>query len=237
MSGDSLTDTIQSALESVDDTDLIRVVPYFSAAQKAYRFVARRRLALFLVSLQESQRDLSEEERARFDGYVNSVQGRELLGDYAETARRSRSETVIASLGILFGDPHSASYDDAFKAEVATAFDGLSESRVQAFLLIHKHQNQLPKVPDGTAPFPVYSLSSGRCPDALAAWSPNAPAEWLGAIHDLFVRGLLKPDTHAGSRWGDETESWRIAFGVDENTKRFARLLTRAREYLGRTGE
>ena len=221
-----------SGVDIDDVSDILTKLPYFKHVVSALQWARRKRIKTFLYGLDGAKSELSEADRARFEAFINSDAGRELLAEYADAAVRARSETAIAAFALLYSDPTDSLFDRDFKASAALALDGISERVIDAFIVLMSEREALPKTPD-RGPYPVFVLrdTPGTMPDALCRWSTRGN-EWLAAIHDLVAREILRPDASAGMRLGDENQTWCCYFGVDRTSEAFAALLMQARRYL-----
>jgi hypothetical protein len=178
---------------------------------------------------------LSKEKRQKFDDLVRSDLGRELLADYADAAIRSRSDTAVAALAILFGDSDNERFDTHFKGAAARALEGVDERMLTAFLVLMANVKELPRVPDEAYLTVALRNSVVESNVALKRWSSDG-SEWVSAVQDLVSRGLLLPDVQAGMRLGDENQTWCSYFVVGGSSEAYARLLAEARGFVG-TGD
>lgn len=211
---------------------LLNAIPYAEQVLFAVRWARIRRIRAFLRGLNGSVSTLSEEKKRTFDHFVRSELGRELLADYADAAIRSRSETAVAALAILFGDADNERFAQAFRAAAARALDGVDERTVSAFLLIMENVKGLPRIPDETYPTIALRDSVLESSASLAQWSKDGP-EWVVAVQDLVSRGLLLPDVQSGMRFGDESQTWCAYFVVGKGSEDYVRLLIEARALVG----
>jgi hypothetical protein len=109
MQGESEDDLVNSLLP-VGSTAL-RI---FRLGWAAVKKVQRKRLTMFLEDIGRFSDEMTESERERFEAYVTSEDGQELLVDLADRAVRTRSQTAIAALAILFANPLTEDFDEVF---------------------------------------------------------------------------------------------------------------------------
>ena len=219
--------------ESLEDFGaLVKAVPYGKQVIAAYKWARLKRLTSFLKGLDGSTSELSEEDRLRFEVYINSQLGIDFLAEYADTAVRSRSETAIAALAILYSDWEHSLFPADFKAAAALALEGISERLIDALLLLTSERAALSSVPD-EGPYATFALRDveGVPPTTFASWSSHGE-DWVGAIHELIARRILLPDAVAGMRWADDNQTWCCYFGIAPSTEQYAALLKKARIYL-----
>ncbi|GMV21036.1 MAG: hypothetical protein AMXMBFR57_09850 [Acidimicrobiia bacterium] len=220
--------TTAKADEIVQDYgDLIEVVPYAAEVVAAYRFVRQRRVRSFLRSLADATSDLDSAGRERFRTYIESVPGRELLAEFAETSLRSKTQTATAALAILYADVDCTRFPREFIADAVPALESLTDRTIDAFLLLSKHAAALAQTPD-RGPYTVVAITGsvvGAEPE-LSGWSTEA-AEWCRVVGDLTQRGILTADWAAGSRLADD--DWRAYFALSLFSGNMSKLLNEAR--------
>ena len=186
-----------------------------------YQWLRDRRFKAFLSGLNGAVDELPREDRERFESYINSERGGELLADFAEQAVRTRSKTALAALAVLFADPHA---DAERKTETAVALDGVSEQILDVFWLLHQRRNQIQ--PNGGDIGGLTNIIATQDPVLRAAgWDGNV---WLRAVDELVARGFLGADPSAAGRMGGE-EEWSRYFRFTEESDRYATLVMRAR--------
>ncbi len=224
------TDRTDDALD--DLTVLAKTVPYAKQVVAAYEWARLKRFSAFLKGLDGSALELSDKDRPRFEAYIDSELGMDFLAEYADTAVRSRSETAIAALAILYSDWEHSSFTADFKAAAALALEGISERVIDALLLLTSERAALAPV-SGGEPYAIFALrdAEGVPPPAFASWSSRGE-EWVAAVHDLTARRILIPDAMGGMRYGDEKQTWCCYFGIGKSTEEYAALLKKARAYL-----
>ena len=113
-----------SGLEDIA-RELFAVSTKITTLKTLYDRVKRNRMSTFFKGLCAVSDDLSDDERERFRSYVSSAEGIELLTDFADNAMRTRSQTAITALAVLFSNPVDEPYDSEFKAEAAQALEGI----------------------------------------------------------------------------------------------------------------
>ena len=204
--------------------EAVRVLPYARHVYAAYQWLRDRRFKAFLTSLNGAAADLSREERERFDAYINSECGGEILADFAEQAVRTRSRTALAALAILYAHPDA---DAERKAQTALALDGVSERSLDCFLLLWRQRADLRREKMELATISDATVESHSTLNA-AGWSDDA---WVAAVDDLIARGLLGADPSAAGRLGGG-ERWSRHFRFTSDSEWFERLLERARACL-----
>jgi hypothetical protein len=230
----ALVRAVNGVVEAADEyDDLLKLAPVAKYVLAAYRWARHRRIRAFIGALDAGTKRLSEEGQARFQEYLESKQGLELLADYAEAVMRSTSRVVTAALAVLYSDPDHFRFPSKFKAAAIPALEGLSDKAVDAFLLLAAERVRLPSVP-GDA-YPVHALRNSVVADsnALIAWSSDG-LQWVSTLNDLIRRGLLAPDSSAGMRLGDDEQSWCVYFGFSDSSDLFAELLSTAQSYVDR---
>lgn len=227
-----LVRAVDGIVETVDDYEaLLKLAPVGRYVVAAYRWARNRRIATFISALDAGTKRLSREEQTRFNAYLESKPGLELLADYAEATMRSRSRVVTAALAVLYSDPDHFRFPSGFKASAVSALEGLDDNVVEAFLILAAERANLPTAPG--AAYQVFALRDAVVANsqAMTRWSSQGLA-WVSVIRELVQRGLLAPDSSAGMRLGDEDQSWCVYFAFSDASDLFAELLSTARSYL-----
>ena len=174
-------------------------------------------MRLFLRGLDDLANELPPEQQQRFEFYVNDAQSARLLADYADTVVRTRSETVIGTLAILYADYENRMMTSDFKAGAIRAFDGLPETRIDAFLRLMEacRADELTRLPSssGHRIFTIADESEPTIPQRLREWS-SAGHRWVDAISDFMTRGLVSPDRSRLTGLISQSASWSCVFTV-----------------------
>jgi hypothetical protein len=225
----TLTEMADENLTWIDFAgELAKVSRFGTLAASGYQRLQFERFQTFLRTIGSTSDEMSEEERLRFESYVNSKDGQNWLADFAAQAVRTRSQTAIAALAVLFADPIQEGFSDEFKADAAQALDGLSDKAIYVFLVLCALQSTLE--PSG----PVVRLDSEIVANTPALrelqYSLNT---WVVLIDELERRGILGADFSGGMRLGSETAAWERRFRFSEESELYRRLLRRARSALG----
>lgn len=222
----ALVASVEQAAQDVDFAGLAQTFKYGKNVIAAYKWWRLRRVRTFLHGIGASVDDLPHEDRVRFDQYINSEEGGELLADFVERVVRNRSRTALAVLAVVFATPADQS-DYEWKAETAAAFDGIPERNIDAFLalygareaIFHAHTQDLSVTNETVELVP-----------ALRAIQ-LIPYEWVAVIDDLVSRGLFGRDPVSAGRIGGG-HTWSRYFIATPNTDRYAVLLLKARRCL-----
>jgi hypothetical protein len=204
--------------------EVIRLMPYAKHVHAAYRWIHGQRFKAFLSGLNAAADDLSREDRARFESYINSELGGEVLADFAEQAVRTRSRTALAALAILYAESET-SIDR--KAQTALSLEGISERSIDAFLLLYPLRTVLFNEALAIATLSNEVVNRQRTLMA-AGWSGDI---WAATIDDLLSRSLLGRDLSATGRLGGE-EGWNRYFRFTADTDQYEALLSKARRHL-----
>jgi hypothetical protein len=222
---------------SSDDVEALQLaldlLPLWPKTRRAYEAVRLWRIKIFLNGIDAVSESLNDEDRARFEQYINSKLGERLLADYADTVIRTRSETVIGALAILFSDAEHKLYPTDFKAAAALALEGLAERTIDGFLLILDQRANMRHRFTTNRNYVVYRLSNaeGFLPEAMKRWSSSG-SEWIAIVNDLSARGLLLPDVIGDDSRPAENELWRCRFSLGSETEAYAALMRKARAFL-----
>lgn len=230
-------ETYETWLESLElaeyvgeATDLAEFIPYVKSFVGAVSWFRRYRARAFLKSLKHTADEFSDDKREKFEKVLRSKEGAEILAEYAETAIRTASITAIAALALLYADTENEMYSPEFKLSSALAFQGLTDSHIDAFLALSKADNFISEENLPNMPYPVVVAS-----DNLVASLDDYPDHMVTAetrvslINDLISRGLLLPD-YASARLGDGGVG--VTFGVGESTEKYRQLLLKAKTLL-----
>jgi hypothetical protein len=208
--------------------DLERLA-YFQDVFDAWKWGQRRRLTAFLTALGNASDELTDAERERFERYMRSDEGRELLADFADQAVRTRSQTATAALAVLYANPIDDPMDTDFVSAAAQALEGVSDRAIYTFLVLCRLRAQL----ELSAEDPVVALTDGviaRNPELVVLG--HSAGGWVDLLDDLTRRGFLGVDLHGG-RIGDARAAWQKYLRFSENAEGYRRVLERARRALG----
>lgn len=210
------------------DDELQEVLPYVQTCAKAYRWIRKKRIVHFLRSLDSALSGTDEREREKFEKYVFSDPGQELLADYSDTVLLTSSRIAQSALALLFADVDNAKYSEAFKRMATTSLRGCSDQLVHLFV----HLLELPFEQRNEAPYAVRFIDPADLDrfsvlHCLAATNEEA----IIFTNDLIRRGMLMPD-HAGGRLGGDEGDWSFVFGISNDSMTFLTLLKRAEAML-----
>jgi hypothetical protein len=216
--------------EAVDESGadaLLKTVPYAKHVYAAYQWNQRRRIGAFLRSLNRTVDDLPHEDRQQFDRFINSNEGGELLADFSDHVIRTRSQTAIAVLAILYGTP-SSEIDDDTKARIALAMGGISEGSLDVFLTLSDSRHELAPT-DAELIMLSNEHVEGNPSLRARGWFPHV---WVVAIDDLVARGLLGRDLTSGGWMTSELAEWHRTFRFTAESAQVADLIQKGRNYL-----
>jgi hypothetical protein len=208
--------------------EIAKIVPYGKQLIKAYRWTKTHRIKRFLRSLDLATEEITEKRKRKFNKYIESEEGKELLSEYTDTVLRTSSKTATAALAILYADVDDEEYTKEFKVSACLGLMGITETLIDIFAELINVSMQSPPISDG--PYSVYSFK----PPVLTL-NPvlrrliSNPGMGINAIQDLIGRGLLLPDHIATRIVG---EGWQCYYGVSQETFRFYKLLQRAQGYI-----
>jgi hypothetical protein len=164
---------------------------------------------LFLKSIDFSTKPLFQAEKDKFDKYVNSKIGRELLAEYSDTVLRTSSEVAIVALGILYANTESEFYNFEFKRIACRAMEGETDILLEGFIFLCELD---PKPEKG--PYLLHLLTQEFIESNPQAKEIIGSAEDAFALVDHLIRkGMLLPD-HVSSRIGGD--KWFINYGVTD---------------------
>lgn len=171
------TDLIKYLDEIPEDyEEFFKVIPYAKQAVSAYNWYRKRRISLFLKSIDFSTKPLPQAEKDKFDKYVNSKIGRELLAEYSDTVLRTSSEVAIAALGILYADTENEIHNLEFKRISCRALEGATDILLEGFIFLCELD---PKPEKG--PYPLRLLTQ-----EFIESDPQAK-EIIGSAEDAFT--------------------------------------------------
>lgn len=222
-------------LSGGDPWSVVKTMRFGPAAVRAYQAVQAWRMRMFLRGLDDLADELPPEQQQRFEFYVNDAQSARLLADYADTVVRTSSETVIGTLAILYADYENRVMTPEFKAGAIRAFDGLSETRIDAFLQLMEscRANELRPLPE-SGNYRIFTIGDGSdltLPQRLRQRA-NGGDQWVDATSDFITRGLLSPDRTPRGRLGSENATWSCEFTVTADSDAYYDLLRKARTFL-----
>lgn len=210
------------------DDELQELLPYVQTCAKVYRWIRRKRIAHFLRSLDSTLTHRDEAARKKFEAYVFSDAGQELLAEYSDTVLLTASRISQSALALLYADIDDVEFSVPFKRLAGTALRGCSDQLVELFIQLV----ELPLDERQELPYPVRFLRRGDLGRFISLQTlVSTEEEAVVFTNDLISRGLLMPD-HAGGRVGGDEGQWSFVFGVSSITKTFHKLLKRGKEML-----
>jgi hypothetical protein len=189
--------------------------------------VRRRRLESFLRDIGSVSDEMSENDRQRFEAYIDSPESQEWLADFAEQVVRTRSRLAIAALAILYANPIEESFSSDFKADAAIALEGIADETVNAFLILHSLRGTVSK--DNGSVYLAETVVNRTLALKELGYSAN---RWVRVIGDLLRRGIVG-GRFSGAGWFAGEDPWEQSFRFSEESELFFRLFSRARQALG----
>ena len=190
-----------------------------------YKRVWNQRFQFFLDEIGKFSDEMTEADRLRFEAYINSEDGQELLVDLADHAVRSRNRVAIAALAILLANPVNESFDENFRVEAPHRIEAIPDRSVVTLLAVCAFQRA---DPDRT----VVLLSNIVVANASGLNELGYSASvWLEVLEDLLARQILGSDTSYADL--GEGAVWSKVVRVTEKTQLYERLFVRARKALG----
>ncbi|MCK4818429.1 hypothetical protein KA005_21845, partial [bacterium] len=208
-----------------DYDGFFKAVPYAKHAISAYKWYRNRRIALFFKSIDAASDSLPQKDKEKFEEYINSKPGREILAEYTDSILRTSSDTGIAALGILYADVNNEIYTHDFKRIACRAFEGATDALIDGFILLCSLE-----IKPEEGPYPLCHLTKGQFESGQRFEEKIGTAEDVFAlINELVRRGMLLPD-HVPSRISGE--QWFINYGVTEVSLKLKELIMKAKSYL-----
>jgi hypothetical protein len=220
------TDLIKYLDEIPEDyDDFFNEIPYAKQAISAYNWYRKWRISLFLKSIEFSAKPLSQKEKDKFEKYLNSKIGRELLAEYSDTVLRTSSKVAIAALGVLYADTDNEFYNIDFKRIACRALEGATDTLLNGFIFLC----ELDPKPE-TGPYPLRLLTQGFIESNSQAKEIIGSAEDAFAIVNHLIRkSMLLPD-HVPSRIGGG--KWFINYGVTDISIKIKDLILKAKQIV-----
>lgn len=217
----------------------LEALPWYGFLVTALRGVKKARVHTFLRAIESAEENLDDQQRQQLRDAAHSEEGAALLTDYAESVVRTSSGIAIAAFGLLYAHPSDEEYPRAFRRLACEALEGISDELVTLFLALldaADHMLSQPRastgrthqVPGGTVDvFDPFIIVLPKEDYLVERTGVDAARVYMGHQH-LTGRGLLLADPSTG-RWGGDPS---LAFGIGEDTRRFQRLLARARDSM-----
>jgi len=220
-------DDIENAVDIISDGvgEISEVTPYVKQAVTAYKWVRKKRISIFLKSLDLSVQKLDKIDKQKFEKYITSDIGKEFLSEYSDTVLTTSSDIANSALGILYSDCDNKIYPEDIKRIACYALKGATDFLLEAFIELCKIE---PK--DSEGPYPVCMLTQEefeKCTDLKRILA--SAEDSFACVNDLIKRSLFLPD-HSTGRWGGGT--WVCNFGKTEISLEIRDLLQKAKEYL-----
>ncbi|MCP9818377.1 hypothetical protein KBZ18_02580 [Synechococcus sp. Cruz-9H2] len=95
--------------------DLKDVVPYVRMASAAYTLVRKRRIIRFLKSIHTTSNAWDAGRKEKFEEYIQSDVGTEILSDYADSVLLTNATLAHACLALLYSDFEVHEYTQSLK--------------------------------------------------------------------------------------------------------------------------
>ncbi len=221
---------IELRLTEVTDLadDLKDVVPYVRSIAAAYTLVRKKRIIRFLKSIHKESNAWDAGKKKKFEAYIQSDVGTEILSDYADSVLLTNATLAHACLALLYADFEGDQYTQTLKLHIVSALRGCSNQYLRVFV----HLLKIDLSPQKDPPYGVRLITDGiltRAPQ-LGAFVGDE-TELLTVVDDLSRRGLLLPD-HAGGRAGATKPHWFYPFGVSRLTVEYLALIGQAETLL-----
>jgi len=202
-------------------------IPYFNTAKKAYNFAQMKRISRFLKSINYAVSLLTEQDKGKFEKYINSEVGYDFLAEYSDSVLKTSSKIAISALGILFADSDNLYYSEQFKRIACYMLQGTTDDLIEVFLIM----SNLPTTRKGR-PYWLCELdgNSYEQNDELRAATRSAE-DLFAYISEFTRRGMFLPD-HTPSRLSGGT--WFVVFGITEITTQIRDLLIKAQKLISK---
>lgn len=217
-------DEIEKAIKAFGDgiDDLAEPIPYVKQVMKAYKWAKRKRISIFLQSLNHATGEFPEKDRNKFEKYINSDTGQELLAEYSDTVIRTSSTIANAALGILYSDFTDSIYPANIKRIVCYALQGATDYLLEVFLVLCQIE---PTETNG--PYPVSFLEQTEFErNTELSQTIGSAEDSFACVNDLIKRSLFLPD-HTASRL--LPPHWVLYFGNTEISQEISKLLRKAK--------
>ena len=187
-----------------------------------YRSLRSKRADNFFKYVDLRYDALSVDDKRKFNDYVRSVEGKEILASYADSIIGTPSETVRMAVAILYCKDADFNFTDVDTFIFIHAMQGISEDTIDFFI----EASKLPSS-DGPSPYPRSYIDETR----MEAFRSNG---WgvVGIyvyVNDLIGRRLVLPDpvpVLSGSRHDGQ---WAVWFGISNKSRKMASLLAKAK--------
>ena len=208
--------------------DLKDVVPYVRMAAAAYTLVRKQRIIRFLKSIHTKSNAWDAGKKKKFEKYIQSDVGTEILSDYADSVLLTNATLAHACLALLYSDFEGHQYTQSLKLHAVSALRGCSNQS----LLVFVHLLSMDLSPQNDPPYEVRLITDG-----ILTREPHLGAfvgdetELLTVVDDLSRRGLFLPD-HAGARAGATKPHWFYPLGVSSLTVEYLALIGQAETLL-----
>lgn len=199
-----------------------KVIPYVKHAFEAYKYIRGKRMLRFFISAIPSS--MSEIDKEKFKGYIESKTGKEMLLEYSDSVLQTSSEIAIAALGLLYGDT-GKKYDNEFKRIACFSLKGATDDLIEAFMILSSIEK------NEKSPYPIVTLSQN-----VFEASPNlksvlrTPEDVFAYVHELIRRGLFLPDPTPNR--GAIAGTWFICFGCTNISDKLRDLIFQAKTVL-----
>ena len=187
-----------------------------------YRSLRSKRADNFFTYVDLRYDALSVDDKRKFNDYVRSVEGKEILASYADSIIGTPSDTVRMAFAILYCKDADFYFTDVDTFIFIHAMQGISDDAIDFFIEASKLPNS-----DGPSPYPRSYIDESRMDSFRSnGWGVEGIYVY---VNDLIGRRLLLPDPAPEFSAGRHDGQWAVWFGVSSKSKRMANLLIKAK--------
>jgi len=223
MSDGPLTRFIDSI--AIDEKEFFEKIPYAKETLAVWVMYRKRRIGIFLKSIDKASGTMSGKDKEQFNDYISSPFGRELLMEYSDSVLSTSSLIAISALGIIYADINNEIYTDDFKRITCRSLQGVTDGLIEAFILLCDLKLKTEK-----GPYPLCKLDEDEFESSESLKDRIETSEdAFACIAELIRRGMFLPD-HIPSRIAGG--KWFINFGVTKTSLEIKKLLLRAKILL-----
>ncbi|WP_147232352.1 hypothetical protein [Psychromonas sp. B3M02] len=195
----------------------------FDVIKNAYQSRKQERVSSFFKCVETRYEYMDEEQRAKLNESINSIEGQEVLAQYADAITQTSSDRVRMAIALLYCNDCDFNFSEFDQRIFINGVTGITDHIIDFFIESIKR----PKI-SGNYPYERHSIEQSSLPDFNVE---NVDAELVYSyINELIRRRLLLPDPAVGLL-GDN-KGWFITYGSSDKTNRMARLLEKAGEVM-----
>ena len=211
----------------------IEALPYGSTVLNAFRTFQETRAVLFLENLKKQEDLLEEKEKAKFNKFIESDSGKEVLAEFVAKTISTSSKLASIALAIAYSKHSSAIFDKSTALFICSAINGIDDLLIEHFLMLCDKPEEYNQKQGYTDPPYNIVIMSQKVIDEDESLSSRLNGEQLiSSVNELIRRRIFLPDyTFDRATPGH----WTSIFGLSQNGKIIRDLLFEAKSIINNT--